>query len=109
MDASATGDTSPSLTEKHCELFLLKMVRRSTMHFQIRLRAEVLLRLNYYEETDSLYIDLSAGTSVDSREVEDGLVLDFDAAGRIVGIDVQHASERLDLRTVETTHLPIAV
>lgn len=46
-------------------------------------------------ETDSLYIDLSEKTSVDSREVLPGIVLDFDDAGQVCGIDVDRASENL--------------
>ncbi len=66
------------------------------------------MKLNYYEDTDSLYIDLSSTVSADSKEIADGLVIDFDEAGRIVGIDIQHASERIDLSSIESTHLPIA-
>ncbi len=65
------------------------------------------MKLNYYEETDSLYIDLSSSVSFDSREIADGLVVDFDEAGRVVGIDIQHASERIDLSSVESKHLPL--
>jgi uncharacterized protein YuzE len=65
------------------------------------------MKLNYYQETDSLYIDLSPTASSDSREIADGLVVDFDDAGRIVGIDIQHASERIDLSSVESMHLPV--
>ncbi|HXZ12564.1 MAG TPA: DUF2283 domain-containing protein [Candidatus Sulfotelmatobacter sp.] len=65
------------------------------------------MKLVYDQETDSLYIDLNARPSVDSREIQDGLVIDLDAQGRIVGIDIQHASELLDLRTLETESLPL--
>lgn len=64
------------------------------------------MKLRYDPETDSLYIDLNAKPSADSREVAEGLVLDFDADGRVVGIDVQHASEIMDLKTLETESLP---
>ncbi len=64
------------------------------------------MKLHYYPETDSLYIDLNSKPSVDSREIEDGLVLDFDAAGNVVGIDIDHASQKLDLETLETVSLP---
>ena len=64
------------------------------------------MKLHYYPETDSLYIDLNRRPSVDSREVVDGLVVDFDAEGRVVGIDIQHASQSLDLKTLETESLP---
>jgi uncharacterized protein YuzE len=66
------------------------------------------MKLQYDRETDSLYIDLNARPSVDSREVQDGVVLDFDAEGQIVGIDIQHASEILDLATLETESLPVS-
>jgi uncharacterized protein YuzE len=64
------------------------------------------MKLHYYPDTDSLYIDLNANPSSGSREVADGLVIDLDSAGRVVGIDIQHASEVLDLRTLETESLP---
>jgi len=65
------------------------------------------MKLHYYEDTDSLYIDLSARTSADSQEISDGVIVDYDTAGQVVGIDIQHASERLDLSTIETAHLPV--
>jgi uncharacterized protein YuzE len=64
------------------------------------------MKLQYDRETDSLYIDLNARPSVDSREIQDGVVIDLDAAGQIVGIDIQHASKLLDLATLETQCLP---
>jgi len=66
------------------------------------------MKLHYYPETDSLYIDLNAKPSSDSREVADGLVIDLDSAGQVVGIDIQHASKILDLNTLETESLPTA-
>lgn len=65
------------------------------------------MKLHYDPETDSLYIDLNAKPSVDSREVQDGLVIDVDEKGQIVGIDIQHASQLLDLTTLEAESLPI--
>jgi uncharacterized protein YuzE len=65
------------------------------------------MKLNYYADTDSLYIDLSSAVSSDSKEIADGLVVDFDHAGHIVGIDIQHASERIDLGSIESNHLPL--
>ncbi|MGD1212475.1 MAG: DUF2283 domain-containing protein [Candidatus Acidiferrales bacterium] len=66
------------------------------------------MKLHYDRETDSLYIDLNARPSVDSREVQDGVVIDLDEKGRIVGIDIQNASQILDLATLETESLPTA-
>lgn len=65
------------------------------------------MKLNYYPETDSLYIDLSSRTSVDSVEVSEGVVLDYDSEGNLVGIDIEEASRKLDLSEVVTNHVPI--
>lgn len=64
------------------------------------------MRLLYDAETDSLYIDLNAKPSADSQEIADDVVLDLDADGRPVGIDIQHASRLLDLSTLETDSFP---
>ncbi len=67
------------------------------------------MKLHYYPETDSLYIDLASAPSADSREISDDLVVDYDQHGRIVGLDIQHASERMDLSKIETEHLPLPI
>ena len=64
------------------------------------------MKLNYYKDTDSLYIDLSSKPSADSREISEGVVLDYDAAGNLVGIDIDHASRKIDLREVILNRLP---
>jgi uncharacterized protein YuzE len=66
------------------------------------------MKLHYYSETDSLYIDLSSKPSAESQEVADGIVVDLDESGSVVGIDIQHASEKLDLTTLEIESLPAA-
>ena len=65
------------------------------------------MKLNYYPETDSLYIDLASRPSVESQEVSEGVVLDYDADGNLVGIDIDHASRKLDLREVVTNQIPV--
>ena len=55
------------------------------------------MKVEYDVTTDSLYISLKEGVSAESEEVTDGVVLDFDDAGRVVGIDIQHASQRADI------------
>ena len=55
------------------------------------------MKLNYYPDTDSLYIDLSEQTSVESREISEGVVLDYDTDGNLVGIDIDNASTKVQL------------
>jgi uncharacterized protein YuzE len=64
------------------------------------------MRINYYAETDSLYIDLSSKPSVDSREVSEGVVLDYDADGNLVGIDIDQASIKLEIKELILSKLP---
>ena len=64
------------------------------------------MKLNYHADTDSLYIDLSEQPSAESREISEGVVLDYDAAGNLVGIDIDHASRKVELRTLTLSRLP---
>lgn len=64
------------------------------------------MRLNYYADTDSLYIDLADRPSVESREVSTGVVLDYDAEGRVVGIDIDNASDKIELQRLVLSNLP---
>jgi uncharacterized protein YuzE len=64
------------------------------------------MKLHYDPDTDSLYIDFNARPGADAREITDGLVIDFNAEGRPVGIDIQYASRDLDLSTLEMQALP---
>lgn len=64
------------------------------------------MKMHYYPETDSLYIDLAERPSVDSRQIAEGVVLDFDEHGQIVGIDIDHASKVVALDKFESVALP---
>lgn len=64
------------------------------------------MNISYDKATDSLYIHLTDRASVESDEVRGGVVLDFDANGALVGIDVQHASERTDLGSLSLSQSP---
>lgn len=65
------------------------------------------MKLRYYPETDSLYIDLRNQPSAESKEIASGVVLDFDKEGNIVGIDIDHASVLLDLTRLEAESMPL--
>ncbi len=67
------------------------------------------MKLNYYAETDSLYIDLSSKTSAESKEVSEGVVLDYDIDGNLVGIDIDNASKKLNLRELIIDKMPSEV
>jgi uncharacterized protein YuzE len=66
------------------------------------------MKLHYYPETDSLYIELKSAPGAEAREIVAGLVVDLDVNGEVVGFDIDHASRKLDLSKVETIALPPA-
>ncbi len=67
------------------------------------------MKLNYYPDTDSLYIDLAEKPSAESREVSEGIVLDYDSVGNLVGIDIDNASKKLDLKKLVLSKLPTEI
>ena len=64
------------------------------------------MKFHYYPETDSLYIELKQIPGVETREIVEGLMVDLDANGDVVGFDIDGASTKLDLSKVETIALP---
>ena len=65
------------------------------------------MKLHYYPETDSLYVEFKAKPETETIDVTEGLNVDIDADGEVVGFDIDQASKRLDLHTLETEALPL--
>jgi len=66
------------------------------------------MKISYYPETDSMYIDLSAKESVDSQEVSPGIVLDYDSEGNLTGIDIDNASTKMSLNQLILSKIPVS-
>jgi uncharacterized protein YuzE len=67
------------------------------------------MKISYYPETDSLYIDLSEKISTESREISEGVVLDYDSEGNLVGIDIDNASTKVQLKELSLHKLPVDI
>ena len=65
------------------------------------------MKIAYYPDTDSMYIDLSEKPSTESREVSPGVVLDYDEDGNIAGIDIDNASRKLNLKELILNKIPV--
>jgi uncharacterized protein YuzE len=65
------------------------------------------MNLNYYPETDSLYIDLSSTPSRKSVEISEGIVLDYDDEGKLTGIDIDNASHKINLSEIVLSKVPV--
>lgn len=66
------------------------------------------MKLSYFAETDTLYVELTVGTAAEAEEISAGVVADYDSEGRLLGLEFEHASTRLDVTRLETVGLPIA-
>ncbi len=64
------------------------------------------MTFEYFPDTDTLYIALRPGPSADAAEVAPDVVLDYDAGGYVIGLTVEHASERADLGSFSVTAIP---
>lgn len=67
------------------------------------------MKLNYYPETDSLYIDLSSKPGQESVEISEGIVLDYDENGHIAGIDIDNARHKIDLNEIILNKIPAQI
>ena len=67
------------------------------------------MKLNYFADTDSLYIELAQQPSAESKEVSEGVVIDYDARGNLVGIDIDNASTKVDMRILQLVNLTAKV
>jgi uncharacterized protein YuzE len=67
------------------------------------------MKIEYFRETDSLYIELADRPGADTREIEEGIVLDIDDQGHAVGIDIDQASKHLILNKLNLRRLPFEV
>ncbi|MBM3129531.1 MAG: DUF2283 domain-containing protein [Chloroflexi bacterium] len=61
----------------------------------------------YYPDSDMLYIKLADGVSAESEEIAPGVVLDFDARNRVLGVEIEDASKFIDLTRLELRALPV--
>jgi uncharacterized protein YuzE len=66
------------------------------------------MNVEYFPETDMLYIAFVEGISQESEEIADGVVLDFDSAGRVIGIEIEDASQIVDISRLDVSGLPLA-
>ena len=55
------------------------------------------MKIKYFQDTDTLYIEFKAGTIKESRDLDENTVLDLDAAGNICAITIEHAKDRADI------------
>ncbi len=65
------------------------------------------MKVKYYSETHTLYIDLNNAVETDTAEVAPDVAVDLDADGNLVGIEIEHASQWVDLSRLDTQSFPL--
>ncbi|MBD2233819.1 DUF2283 domain-containing protein [Phormidium tenue] len=61
------------------------------------------MKLTYFPDTDTLYIDLADRPSTESEVLNENLIIDFDNQGRPVGITVEHYSQTVTTPAIEVS------
>ncbi len=55
------------------------------------------MKIQYFQDTDTLYIEFRPGEVAETRDLDENTLLDLDSAGNICSITVEHASDRTDI------------
>ena len=56
------------------------------------------MKVKYFEDTDTLYIEFNESDIVESKDFDENTILDLDSNGNVCAITVEHASQRTDVR-----------
>lgn len=59
------------------------------------------MKAKYFQDTDTLYLEFRDSRIVETRDLDQETLLEYDADGRIVGITIEHAKTRLDGPRIE--------
>jgi uncharacterized protein YuzE len=58
------------------------------------------MKVKYFSDTDTLYIEFRSEGITESRDLDENTVLDYDAEGNICAITFEHASARTDVAQI---------
>ena len=59
------------------------------------------MKVQYFDDTDTLYIEFRTGDIAESKDLDENTILDVDAAGNVCAITFEHASKRTDVDRVQ--------
>ena len=55
------------------------------------------MKISYFEDTDTLLIEVKPGSVVETRDLDEDSLMDFDAQGQVLAMTLEHASARAQL------------
>ena len=74
------------------------MVKPFTMHFSIVLLKSDIMKIQYFPDTDTLFMTFNNNTVIETRDLDENTMIDLDALGNLVGLTLEHAKERADIQ-----------
>ena len=66
------------------------------------------MKLKYIKDTDTFFVILSDKSSIESSEISDGIIVDFDIDGQLIGFEVLSAKSKIDLDNLFLESLPLS-
>lgn len=64
------------------------------------------MKVKYFSDTDTLYIEFYPAEVEETRDLDEDTFLDLDAAGRLCGLTIEHASDRMDIPAFSYEQIP---
>jgi len=64
------------------------------------------MKIQYFEDTDTLYITFSQKSPTETREIDENTLLDLDEGGQLCGMTIEHAKDRVGIPEVKYEKIP---
>ena len=58
------------------------------------------MKIQYFEDTDTLYIEFKSGDIAETRDLDENTLIELDAEGHVCAMTMEHASRRTDAKHV---------
>lgn len=59
------------------------------------------MKIQYFEDTDTLYIIFSQNSPVETRDIDTNTLIDLDQDGQLCSMTIEHAKDRVDIPEIE--------
>ncbi len=63
------------------------------------------MKFKYFEDTDTLYIELRSTAISETRDLDENTILEFDSDGEVCAITFEHASTRTDVQNLSVERI----
>ena len=64
------------------------------------------MKIKYFQDTDTLYIEFRAVEVIETKDIDENTLLDFDHDGNVCGITIEHARERAEIPNFSYEQIP---